>query len=207
MKKLFVLLVVAGCGESKPFVITDTLPPSAAWAELSLTISGPGANGDKRNDCLQEARTAGVLLREGAPMAAQLYLSDEGNRLSFGDGRPERALGKWTAKAVCRVAIAWGTRTDERVQTANNQVPGGCQMLGSVEGQDQGYAFFVVQPGSYEAAQAAMQFAALRMGGNFVSVDVVRQIGLITALNGRAFRCEAAAPPPPPPQAPPPPGI
>jgi hypothetical protein len=34
------------------------------------------------------------------------------------------------------------------------------------------------------------------MGANFVSVDVVRQVGLITNLDGRAFQC--GAPPPAP---------
>src|SRR5262249_17885161 len=126
-------------------------------------------------------------------------LSDDGNRISFADGRPERTIGKWTTPAVCRVALAMITHVDERVRQANGQSPPGCRMLGTVEGQDTGYAFFVVQMASYEAAVAAMQFAALRMGGDFISIDVVRQIGLTTALNGRAFIC--GAPPPPPPQA------
>ena len=176
-------------------VITDTMPPGGSWGEVALTLVGPAANSDKRKACINEARAVGVTLREGAPNAAALYLADEGNRLSFADGRPERQLGKWSAAAVCRVAIGMVLKLDERVHTANGVAPNGCRMLGTVEGQDQGYAFFVVQLGSYEAALASMQFAALRMGGNFVSVDAMRQLGLITSLNGRAFDCGAAPPP------------
>ena len=73
-------------------------------------------------------------------------------------------------------------------------------MVGSLEGSDQGFAFFVVEPASYEAALATMQFNALRMGANFVSVDVVRQLGLLTTLNGRGFDCTNAPPPAAPPQ-------
>jgi hypothetical protein len=199
-----IAITAAGCGSSGPMVITDTMPPGGAWGEVALTLLGPGADGDKRKVCIEEARNAGVVLREGAPIAAALYLADEGNRLSFADGRPERQLGKWTAKAVCRVAIGMVMRIDERVPTANGQPPSqACRMLGTVEGQDQGYAFFVVQMGSYEAALASMQFSALRMGANFVAVDAIRQVGLITALNGRAFDCGQA---PPPTQQPPQPG-
>src|SRR6185369_8612001 len=108
-------------------------------------------------------------------------------RLSFADGRPERMIGKWSSPAVCRVALAMVTRLDERVRQANGQAPPGCRMLGTVDGEDRGYAFFVVQMASYEAAVASMQFSALRLGANFISVDVVRQVGLITTLNGRAF--------------------
>jgi hypothetical protein len=173
-------------------VVTDTMPPGGAWAELSLTITGPAASRDKRKVCIDEARAAGIRLREGAPVAAALYLADDGNRISFADGRPERMVGKWTTPAVCRVALSLATRLDERVRQANGQSPPGCRMLGSVDGEDRGYAFFVVQMPSYEAAVATMQFSTLRLGGNFLSVDVVRQLGLITTLNGRAFDCGAA---------------
>jgi hypothetical protein len=192
MRILLPFWAIFGCAENLPVVITDTMPPAGAWAEVSLTLTGPAADRDKRKVCTQEARNAGITLREGAPVAAALYLSDEGNRVSFADGRPERPVGKWTSPAVCRVALSLATRLDERVRTANGQAPAGCRMVGTVDGEDRGYAFFVVQMASYEAAVAQMQFAALRLGGNFVSVDVVRQVGLITTLNGRAFDCGAA---------------
>jgi hypothetical protein len=195
MRTLVPFLCFFGCAENLPLVVTDTMPPGGAWADVALTMTGPAANGDKRKECIKEAREAGIRLREGAPVAAALYLSDDGNRLSFADGRPEKMLGKWTMPAVCRVALAMTTRLDERVRQANGQAPPGCNMVGTVNGEDRGYAFFVVQMASYEAAIAQMQFSALRMGANFVSVDVVRQVGLITTLNGRAFNC--GAPPPP----------
>ena len=194
---LLPLFSVLSCAESGlPLVVTDSMPPANFWADVSMTITGPGANREKRKVCTDEARNAGVRLREGAPVAAAIFLADEGNRISFADGRPERMVGKWTTPAVCRVAIAMITRIDERVRQANGQAPPNCRMLGTVEGQDTGFAFFTIQMASYEAAVAAMQFSALRMGGNFVSVDVVRQVGLTTALNGRAFDCSGAAPSP-----------
>lgn len=198
MRILLPFLCVFGCAENLPLVVTDTMPPGGAWADVSLTITGPASSGDKRKACVEEARIAGIRLREGAPVAAALYLADEGNRVSFADGRPERMVGKWSMPAVCRVVLAMVTRMDERVRQANAQSPPNCRMLGSVDGEDRGYAFFVVQMPSYEAAVATMQFSTLRMGGNFLSVDVVRQVGLITTLNGRAFACEMAQPPPPP---------
>jgi hypothetical protein len=85
--------------------------------------------------------------------------------------------------------------------------------VGPVQGDDQGYAFFVVQIGSYEAALAALQFSARMRGANYVVMDLARQVGLNFSINGRAFRCEAPPPPPPegggqpmvpPPTAPPP---
>jgi hypothetical protein len=196
MKRLAVsmFLVFMGCGETMPLVISDPMPPGGAWVDISMTVMGPAANREKQKICMEEARNAGVRLVEGAPVGAALFLSDEGNRLSFADGRPERMLGKWSAKAVCRVAISLAARLDDRVRTSNGQNPPGCRMVGSVEGSDQGYAFFVVEPASYEAALATMQFNALRMGANFVSVDVVRQLGLLTTLNGRAFDCTNAPP-------------
>jgi hypothetical protein len=194
MRIVLPVLCILGCGEALPLVVSDPMPPGGAWADVSLTLTGPAANKDKRKVCTDEARQAGIRLREGAPIAAALYLADDGNRLSFADGRPERMLGKWTTPAVCRVALAMITRLDERVRQANGQAPPNCRMLGTVDGEDRGYAFFVVQMASYEAAVASMQFAALRLGGNFISVDVVRQVGLITTLNGRAFDCGAAPP-------------
>jgi hypothetical protein len=175
---------------------------------VQLTLAGPAA-GDKRKACLEEAHNWGLNIGP-SQVAATLFLSDQGNRVDLPIG--PRPLGKWSAKAVCRVALAYAVGLDRMVRVARVE-PQGCQEVGPVQGDDQGYAFFVVQIGSYEAALAALQFSARMRGANYVVMDLARQVGLNFSINGRAFRCEAPPPPPPegggqpmvpPPTAPPP---
>lgn len=216
------LTTVAACAQTAPAMeevdttaerLAQNGPPGSvidnerrrdAWAELSLVVDGPAASDGKREACLTEARAAGVWLRGHASVTATLSLADEGNRVSFDDGRPQRFLGKWRAEAVCRVAIAVALKLDERIPAARDgRVPNGCRVVGNVDGQDAGYmGFGELQAGSYESALAKMRFAAVRMGSNFLSVDLAQQSSPVSLqLSGRAFSCEA-----PPTQAALPPG-
>jgi hypothetical protein len=152
--------------------------------------------------CYEEAHQWGLNIGPSQTVAT-LFLSDQGNRVDTAGG--PRPLGKWSSKAVCRVALSYAVGLDQMVKVGKME-PGGCAEVGPVQGDDQGYAFFVVQIGSYEAALAALQFNARMRGANYVVMDIARQVGLNFSINGRAFRCEAAPPPPPgapPPEAPP----
>lgn len=187
---------IFGCAESNSAAVPDNQPLPGAWASVALTVAGPAANNDKRRTCAAEARRAGIELSPTAQLQATIFLSDQGNYVTTPRGN--RQLGMWTTDAVCRVALGVITDLDERVQVGRGDPPG-CRILGSVQGDDRGFAiFFSVVPGSYEAAQTGAQLAALQLGGNFVVIDVVRQIGLSVAVNGRALAC--GGPPPPPPQ-------
>ncbi len=60
---LLAFTAVAGCAGSNSAVVVDPMPPGGAWLDLSLTVTGPAANDDKRKACMREARDAGVRLR------------------------------------------------------------------------------------------------------------------------------------------------
>ncbi len=191
---LFLLLAASlglvACGESNA-VVEDSHPLSNSWAAINLTVTGPEADHDKRKECIEEAHAAGVNISPTAPIAATVFLSDQGNKVVLPSG--ERPLGKWTSRAVCRVALAYALDLDRLVKVGKND-PVGCKELGGVQGDDQGFAFFVVNPGSYEGALAALQFNAHARGANYVVMDVARQVMVNFSINGRAYQCPTAPP-------------
>jgi hypothetical protein len=200
-----IAVAFAGCASTKPTVLVDPMPPGSAWQDVSLIVTGPAANAKKREICINEARSAGVRLRDGAPAAANLYLDKDNNRLTYGDGRPETMLGPWTAQAVCRVAIAGAIDLDERVKTAANDADiSSCRQVGMVRGEDRGAIIpFAFKPvlASQEAAMAAMKLAALRLKANYIALEPISNMmmGVSTSLSfvvaARAFACASAPAP------------
>jgi hypothetical protein len=198
-------LAIAGCAAATPTVIVDPMPPGGAWQDVSLIVTGPKANDKKREICMSEARSAGVRLREGAPLSITLYLDGDNNRVQFRDGRPDMMLGQWTIQAVCRVAIAGAINLDDRVKTAlNNSDLSSCRQVGVVRGDDQGAIIpFSPRPvlASQEAAMASMKLAALRMKANYVAIEplsnMMMAVGsrLSATVAGRAYECALAPPP------------
>jgi hypothetical protein len=206
-KVLFAAIALAfvGCAGARPTVLVDPMPPGGAWQDVSLTVTGPDANDKKREICISEARGAGIRLRDGAPVAANLYLDKNNNRLMYSDGRPEIMLGPWTTPAVCRVAIAGAINLDGRVKTAaNDGEMASCRQVGMVRGEDRGAIIpFAFKPvlASQEAAMAAMKLAAMRLKANYVVLEPISNMmmgvsaSLSIAVAARAFECAGAPAP------------
>jgi hypothetical protein len=198
------VLAFVGCAGSASTVIVDPMPPGGAWGDVSLIVTGPAANDKKREICISEARSAGIRLRDGAPLGATLYLDKDNNRLQYRDGRPETMLGSWTAQAVCRVAIANAINLDERVKTAtSNGDLSSCRQIGMVRGDDRGAIIpFSFKPvlASQEAAMASMKLAALRLKANFVAIEPISNMmmavgsTLSATVAARAYDCATAPP-------------
>ena len=196
MRSPFVLgffFALAGCASSQQTVIEDAKPPANVWAEASLDVMGPDADNDKRKTCTKEARAMGIFLHAAAPVRTQLYLGEDGNKVSISTEPGEQFLGKWTTEGLCRVALGRATLIDSKVKVVKNEVSPVCKPMGSVEGMDQGFAFFAIVMGSYEAAVVQAQVQAVRRQANVVVVDAVRQLGLNIIVNGRAFQCPPGA--------------
>jgi len=189
MKTILILaacsIALLSCGRSRNRAAAAA-PLTNAWAAVALKVEGPESNADKAAACVEEAHRFGVNIDADAPSSATLYLGGDGNRVTLASGN--RSFGKISMRALCRLSLAYALELDKRVKV-NKTEPTGCEELGAVQGEDQGYAFFGVNPGSYEAALAAIQFSANERGANYVVIDVAREVGMNFSISGRAFKC------------------
>ncbi len=157
------------------------------WTEVALTLDGKGVDNDKRDDCVSEANKARIKLVASAPISGTLYFLDSDDYLESASVHGGRYMfAMMGASAECRLALAKMVDLESYVETAPAD-PKGCKSLGTVEGSDAGWML----PGNYDAAVAEAQFNVLSQGGNYFSMDVVRQLGNRVIINGRAFACSA----------------
>lgn len=179
------LLAITACRRtSGPVLLQTPAMQQPAWASVALTIAGDEADDDKREDCVEEAKNAGIQLAAGAPIAGTLYFLDHDDYLEV-PGAPNFVFGAMGSNATCKIALARLTNLDTVVPMAKAEPPPGCEQTGRVEGTDTGF----FHPGSYDAAVIEAQFKVRTAGGNLFVQDVTRQQGTRVIVNGRGFRC------------------
>jgi len=182
------LCALTACGhhQTGPMLLEDKLqPPGVTWTAVALTLSGPGVDHNKRDNCLEEAQKAGIQLTPASPVKGTLFFRDSDDCLQA-EGLPGGRYGfaAMGSSAECRLALAKITNLDGLVPTSKTE-PTGCKNLGSVEGGDIGWML----PGNYDAAVAEAQFKTRALGGNYLLMDVVRQVGVSVFIDGHALAC------------------
>jgi len=173
---------------SGPIELRTEGPPAGEWATVALTLSGSSADSKTVEECLQEAREAGIRLMPGSTAAGTLVIDDKGDSFATADGAQRLPFHTATNNAKCRISLGKLAAIDAKVRTAKSE-PEGCKSMGSVEGIDRGVAFVVLIPGNYDSAVVNAQVQALQRGGNFVVLDAVHQFGTDLMINGRVFTC------------------
>lgn len=107
---LSLLLVVSGCATTGPIAWSGA-PPHA----ITLNLTGPEVNNDKRVRCEQIARDAGATLVDRAPVTVtldmaprnRLTISTSAKRVLFDESRPPWPTAKLCADAVHKVAAVY----------------------------------------------------------------------------------------------------
>jgi len=156
------------------------------WVTVSLTLAGSGADHGKADDCKEEAKNAGIGLAPGAAISGTIYFLDQDDYLEsaavHGGRYPFSAMG---SSSECKLGLAKLVNIDDIVQTSKSDPPANCKNIGTVEGSDKGW----LMPGNYDAAVAEVQFKVHALGGNYVALDVVRQMGASVFVNGHGYAC------------------
>lgn len=183
-------VLLVGCVNTALLVAHDEAPPKDAWAVVGLTLAGSEADNSKRQECIELAREQGVHVSRYAPPSVQatlLLTYYDGNRVSFADGRPERAIGQLAMQSACIFALAAALRLEEKIQSSQEAPPPNCRLLGEVKGPSPTAHDFTKQ--SYELGLAPMLLAAQRLRANYITLDVLYPFGAHVPMVGRAFAC------------------
>jgi len=182
---LLSVLVLCGCRHATGPVLLLTPPlQQPPWITVSLTIAGEEADDDKREACVEEARTAGIQLAPNGARTGTLYFLDHDDYLETATA-PRYVFGAMKAEATCRVALARLVELDRVVRMAKAEPQAKCEETGRVEGSDTGF----LHPGSYDAAVAEAQFKVRLAGGTLFVLDASQQLATRVVVNGRGYRC------------------
>lgn len=182
-----VLVTASACRHAQGPVLLQSPanPATPSWIAVSLTVSGPEADDNKVESCMEEAKSAGIQLVAGAPISGTLNFLDHDDYLESAEVPNGRfVFGAMCSNATCKIALAKLTKLDTLVPMTKAE-PTDCKPLGSVEGSDTGF----FHPGSYDAAVIEAQFKARALGGNRFVQDATRGEATRVVVNGRAFQC------------------
>lgn len=195
-------LAVSACAVTDPVVLKSPKREPAGWISVSFTVKGETNNTQSLEECLDEARAAGISLVEGAPRSGTLILDDRERNYFEMPGSPRYVIEEASPRTACRLALARLVDLDALVRVAKADAPEACKMLGRASGTDEGW----MGRGSLAAAVAEAQFKVRAQGGNLYVQDLVEEeispppgappgtrlaYGRDTEIHidGRAYRC------------------
>lgn len=159
------------------------------WTQVSLTVGGGTPAGSSDADCVEVASKAGIQLVEGAPRAGTLTLEQEKSYLEIAGAKREE-IDSLNPKSACKVALGRLAEIDKLVAIGKSDPPAACEMVGQVQGEDEGW----LGNGSLAVATVDAQLKVREKGGNRFVMDMgtEQKTGASSTdlrIGGRAFRC------------------